>query len=89
MMTNTAETTTVRTPLELADRINAEAEEAIALLRMVRVFCHLEQRDATEGQVDGTLSDAAEGLAILMDDLADRVESIKDKTTKLAMTDRP
>jgi hypothetical protein len=53
-----------------------------ALLHMVKVFCTLEERDM-RAAVDGTLSDAAEGLAILMGDLVHRVETIHDNVTKL------
>jgi hypothetical protein len=70
-------------PVDLVDDIATETAEVIALLHMVRVFCNLEKRDMDGGAIDGTLSDAADGLAILMGDLAGRVESIKDKATKM------
>lgn len=70
-------------PVELIDAINLETTKTIALLNMLHVFCNLEQRDITRGCVDGTLSDAATGLAVLMDDLADRVESIKNNANEL------
>lgn len=72
-----------KTPVELIDAINPEATKTIALLHMLHVFCNLEQRDITRGCVDGTLSDAAAGLAFLMDDLADRVESIRTQANEL------
>jgi hypothetical protein len=59
--------------------IATESAETVALLTMLRVFCNLEQRDMVAGRVDGTLSDAAEGLSILLGDLAHRVEVIQHK----------
>ncbi len=69
--------------IELADTIT-DANQAIALLHMLQVFCNIEQRDMTAGMTDGTLSDAAEGLAILLGDLVDRVELIKGNLMKLS-----
>jgi hypothetical protein len=66
-------------PGELVAEIAAASAETIALLTMVRVFCNLEQRDMDPDCVDGTLSDAAEGLSVLMGDLAQRVETIQNK----------
>jgi hypothetical protein len=68
---------------DLMDVIDTEAADTMALLRMLRVFCNLEQRDMPRGDVDGTLADAAKGLAVLMDDLEDRVAAMHVKTTKL------
>jgi hypothetical protein len=67
-----------------AGTIGEEAEEVIALLQMVRIFCGLEQRDMTGGGSEGSLADAAEGLGVLMGDLAERVEAIKDHVAQLA-----
>jgi hypothetical protein len=69
-------------PVDLADTIHEDADQVVALLHMVKVFCTLEERDM-RAAVDGTLSDAAEGLAILMGDLVHRVETIHDNVTKL------
>jgi len=76
-------TTAVDNHVDLADALSTEAGETIALLHMVKVFCNLEQRDMTHGALDGTMAAAAEGLAVLMGILADRVESIKDTSRKL------
>ena len=50
---------------------------------MLQVFCNLEKRDMDHGMVDGTLSDAAPGLSILLFDLAERVEAVKAESAKL------
>ena len=71
------------TPADLVAAIATESAETIKLLTMLRVFCNLEQRDMDGGEVDGTLADAAEGLSVLMGDLADRVESIQNKVDQL------
>ena len=78
---NPAATTTA---VDLIDIIDNEADQAIALLQMLRVFCNLEERDVTVGEIqpDQSLSDAAPGLAVLLSDIADRIESIKDKARK-------
>jgi hypothetical protein len=44
----------------------------------------MEDREMGPGdELEGTLSDAAEGLSIMMSDLSNRVESIKKKADQL------
>jgi hypothetical protein len=63
--------------------INTDTDEVLALIGLIRVLARLEERDFDGGENAYTIADAASGLAVLADDIRDRVHAIRDKTNKL------
>jgi len=70
-------------PNDAMQRVDVAARETVALLHLVEVFCELDDRDVNLNASAGMLSTAADGLQVLMADLATRVVSMQTDATKL------